>query len=80
MTSLPNVTIELIPDTEHGGFTAHISDIPVYGEGVTEEEAMLDLKEGLQGYIDLYGMEETVSHIAVPSHIRHANLAELVHG
>jgi hypothetical protein len=27
------VTIELIEDTQIGGFTARIADIPAYGEG-----------------------------------------------
>ena len=37
------LTVELIPDTELGGFTARVPDIPAYGEGVTEEEAIADL-------------------------------------
>ena len=38
------LTVELIPDLEEGGFTAHIPDIPAYGEGDTEEEAVEDLR------------------------------------
>ncbi len=29
------LTVELIPDLEHGGFTARVPDIPAYGEGDT---------------------------------------------
>lgn len=39
------LTIELIPDPVQGGFTARLPDIPAYGEGETENEAIEDLKE-----------------------------------
>ena len=42
--------VELIPDPEMGGFTARIPDIPAYGEGETEDEAISDLKEALRLY------------------------------
>ena len=37
------IRVELIPDPEEGGFTARIPDIPAYGEGDTEDEAIADL-------------------------------------
>ena len=80
MTPLPQVTIEFIPDPELGGFTAHIPNIPAYGEGKTEEEAILDLKVSLQGYIEEFGMEDALSRLNSPSAIRHMNFGELVHG
>jgi predicted RNase H-like HicB family nuclease len=36
------LTVELIPDLEEGGYTARVPDIPAYGEGETEEEAIAD--------------------------------------
>lgn len=78
MFPLPNVTIELIPDTEKGGFTAHIPDIPAYGEGETEEEAIADLKVGIQAYIEENGMEATLSLLNSPSELREVNFGELV--
>lgn len=45
MNGLP---VELIPDPEVGGYTARVPDIPAYGEGGTEEQALADLKEALQ--------------------------------
>ena len=51
MSPLPNVTIELIPDPELGGFTAFIPDVPALGEGGTEQEAIADLEVCLKGYI-----------------------------
>ncbi|MBI1812531.1 hypothetical protein HY285_00020 [Candidatus Peregrinibacteria bacterium] len=80
MVPLPTVTIELIPDPELGGFTAHVSSIPAYGEGETEEEAIADLKVGLQGYVEEYGIEQTLSRIIPSFAVRTLNLEELVHG
>lgn len=47
--------VELIPDHEQGGFTARVPDIPAYGEGETEEEAIADLVEAIRGYIEAFG-------------------------
>ncbi len=78
MDSLPTVAIELIPDPEVGGFTAHIPDIPAYGEGATEEEAINDLKDGVRAYIEENGMEATLSRINSPSKLRQMDFSELV--
>lgn len=80
MSPLPKVIIELIPDPEYGGFTARIPDIPALGEGVTEEEAIADLKVGVQCYIDEYGLDETLSRIVAPSNIREMDFADVAHG
>ena len=60
---MQTITVELIPDLEQGGFTAHVPDIPAYGEGETEEEAISDLKDAMRGYIEAYGLEDAVSRI-----------------
>ncbi len=57
--------IELIPDPEQGGFTARLPDIPAYGEGETEAQAIADLKQALKGYIETFGLEDAMSRIAV---------------
>ena len=57
------VPVEIIPDTEEGGFTARVPDIPAYGEGETEEEAIADLKEALQGYIATFGLEDALARL-----------------
>ncbi len=62
-----SVTIELIPDPDQGGFTARLPDIPAYGEGETEDEAIADLKEALAGYVETYGLEDALSRITQPS-------------
>ena len=62
-----SLLVELIPDTEQGGFTARLPDIPAYGEGETEEEAIVDLKEAIRGYIETFGLEDALSRLSVPS-------------
>jgi predicted RNase H-like HicB family nuclease len=52
------LTVELIPDTEHGGYTARLPDIPVYDEGETADEAIVELKQGLQAYFDTFCSDE----------------------
>ena len=59
--------VELIPDPEQGGFTARIPDIPAYGEGETEEEAIADLREAVLGYIEAFGIEDASSRVVAPS-------------
>lgn len=67
---MSRITVELIPDPDMGGFTARVPDIPAYGEGETEEEALADLKEALQGYVAAFGMEETLSRLTAPVMLR----------
>jgi predicted RNase H-like HicB family nuclease len=75
------LTIELIPDPEFGGFTARVPDVPAYGEGDTEEAAIADLREALRGYIETFGLDDTLACVSSPE-IRHVdwNLPELARG
>lgn len=65
----PSLVIELIPDPDEGGFTARMPDIPAYGEGQTEEEAIADLRDALKGYIETFGVEDAISRAIMP-HLR----------
>jgi len=49
------LTVEIIPDVEQGGYTARVPDIPAYGEGETEDQAIADLQEALQAYVEAFG-------------------------
>jgi predicted RNase H-like HicB family nuclease len=73
-----SITVELIPDPEVGGFTARIPDIPAYGEGKTEDEAIADLKEAVQAYVESFGVEDAESRLTQPASLRQLswNLAE----
>ena len=73
--------IELIPDSDLGGFTARLPDIPAYGEGETEDEAIADLREALRGYIETFGLEDALSRISRPTFRQlDWDLAELANG
>jgi len=67
---MSRMTVELIPDLEQGGFTAHVPDIPAYGEGETEDEAIADLKEALRAYVDAFGIEDARSRLQSPAALR----------
>ena len=71
---MKHLTVELIPDPEFGGFTARVPDIPAYGEGETEDEAIEDLKEALAAYVEAFGLEEANSRLNPPSALRQVNL------
>jgi predicted RNase H-like HicB family nuclease len=53
------LTVEIIPDLEQGGFTARVPDIPAYGEGDTEDQAIADLKEALHAYVEAFTCAKT---------------------
>jgi hypothetical protein len=76
------VTVELIPDPDVGGFTARLPDIPAYGEGLTEEEAISDLRESIRGYIETFGLQDALNRLMVPTALRQLdwNLSELARG
>jgi len=78
---MKHLTVELIPDPEEGGFTACVPDIPAYGEGETEQEAIDDLKEALRGYIEAFGLQDALSRVTSPE-LRQLDwdLAELARG
>lgn len=75
------LTIELIPDPDQGGFTARLPDIPAYGEGETENEAIEDLKVAIRGYIDTFGLDDALSRLSHPAlRTIDLDLAELARG
>lgn len=76
------LTIELIPDPDEGGFTARVPDIPAYGEGETENEAIADLTEALRGYVETFGLADALARLHSGVTLRHVDLdlAELSRG
>jgi predicted RNase H-like HicB family nuclease len=62
-----SLTIEIIPDPELGGFTARLPDVPAYGEGETEDEAIADLQVALRGYIETFGLDDALSRLTQPA-------------
>ncbi len=76
------ITVELIPDPEQGGFTACVPDIPAYGEGETEDEAIEDLKEALRAFIEAVGLDDALARVRPRPVMRDVDLdfAELANG
>ncbi len=68
------LTVELVPDPDLGGFTARVPDIPAYGEGETEEEAIADLKESLAAYVEAFGVDEATARLNPPGSLRQLDL------
>ncbi len=62
--------VELIPDLEQGGSTARVPDIPAYGEGATEDEAIADLREALLAYVQEFGIEDALARLNQPTALR----------
>jgi predicted RNase H-like HicB family nuclease len=71
---MPRFTVEIIPDLEYGGFTARVPDIPAYGEGATEDEAMADLREAVAAYVEAFGMEDARARLNQPISLRELDL------
>jgi predicted RNase H-like HicB family nuclease len=70
---MSRLVVEVIPDPEEGGFTARVPDIPAYGEGETEDEAIADLKQALRGYIETFGLDDAAGRMNSPT-LRHLDL------
>ncbi len=47
------VTAELTPDEEEGGYSVHCPELDIYTQGETVEEAITNLREAAEGYIEL---------------------------
>jgi predicted RNase H-like HicB family nuclease len=60
-TVMRRLTVEFIRDLEYGEFTAHVPNIPAYGEGATEDEAVADLREAVAAYVAAFGMEDALA-------------------
>jgi predicted RNase H-like HicB family nuclease len=77
---MSGLTVEIIPDAEQGGFTARVPDIPAYGEGDTEEQALADLREALAAYVEAFGIDDAMARVNSPSSLRRldVDLADLV--
>jgi predicted RNase H-like HicB family nuclease len=63
---MSRITVEIIADPEEGGYTARVPDIPAYGEGETEDDAIADLKDALRGYIETFGLDDALARVSSP--------------
>lgn len=76
---MSGLTVEIIPDSEQGRFTARVPDIPASGEGDTEEQALADLREALAAYVEAFGIDDALARVNSPSSLRRldVDLADL---
>jgi predicted RNase H-like HicB family nuclease len=51
------VTAELIPDEEEGGYSVYCPELDIYTQGETVEEAVANLQEAAEGYIEVVGLD-----------------------
>ena len=51
------ITVELTPDLEVGGYVAYCPELDITTEGETIEEAMAMMKEAAEGYLELVGLD-----------------------
>jgi predicted RNase H-like HicB family nuclease len=56
------ITVELTPDLEAGGYVAYCPELDITTEGETIEEAMAMMKEAAEGYLELVGSDTLPSH------------------
>jgi predicted RNase H-like HicB family nuclease len=52
------VTAELTPDEEEGGYSVYCPELDIYTQGETVEEAIANLQEAAEGYIEVVGLNE----------------------
>ncbi len=50
------ITVELTPDLEIGGYVAYCPELDITTEGETTEEAIAMMKEAAEGYIEIVGL------------------------
>jgi predicted RNase H-like HicB family nuclease len=50
------VLVHIVRNRTEGWYRAHIPGIAAYGDGDTEEEAMADLENSLEGYVEAFGL------------------------
>ncbi len=51
------VTAELTPDEEEGGYSVHCPELDIYTQGETVEDAIANLREAAEGYIEVVGLD-----------------------
>ena len=71
------VAVHIERDEEAKLFCAYVPDIPGCGEGETVDEAIRDLKESLQAYIEARGIEKAISCIRPRAEVVELDLTEL---
>ncbi len=53
-----NITAELTPDEEEGGYSVYCPELDIYTQGETVQEAISNLQEAAEGYIEVVGLDQ----------------------
>ncbi len=53
-----SITAELTPDEEDGGFSVYCPELDIYTQGETVKEAIANLREAAEGYIEVVGLDK----------------------
>ena len=53
-----NITAELTPDEEEGGYSVYCPELDIYTQGDTIKESIANLREAAEGYIEVVGLDE----------------------
>ena len=53
-----NITAELTPDEEEGGYSVYCPELDIYTQGETVQEAITNLQEAAEGYIEVVGLDQ----------------------
>jgi predicted RNase H-like HicB family nuclease len=53
-----NITAELTPDEEEGGFSVYCPELDIYTQGETIKESIVNLREAAEGYIEVVGLDK----------------------
>ena len=56
------VTAELTPDEEEGGYSVYCPELDIYTQGETVKDAVANLREAAEGYIEVVGLDELDLH------------------
>ena len=65
------ILVELNVRLEQGKLEARIPDVPVIGEGETEDEAIANLKQSFYDYAKRVGLQTALSQFNFPSAFRY---------
>lgn len=53
-----NITAELTPDEDEGGYSVYCPELDIYTQGETIKESIANLREAAEGYIEVVGLDK----------------------
>jgi len=53
-----NITAELTPDEEEGGYSVYCPELDIHTQGETVQDAINNLQEAAEGYIEVVGLDQ----------------------